>query len=171
MTADPNEVFRGKWASEVGRFVMAFGSIEGITYAALRHLLADALAQSLIDANLSLSPRLDVLIAITKDRHGPEWVTFASVLGKIKVLSKKRNLIAHNGVGLDVFVDASGEYHFEESISNAKKRRPIQKVDLDRLAFADLASHREEAEALNNQLLASLMAVLDPSSREKLAGP
>src|SRR5688572_13770928 len=105
------EKMRSKWAVEVGRFVMAFGAMEGVTYSALRHCPRDPIARSLIDANLGLKARNDLLIAIARTWSGPNWARFAFLLENLSTLAKKRNLIAHNGVGVNVYVDATGEYH------------------------------------------------------------
>lgn len=157
------EKMKAKWAAEVGRFVMAFGSIEGSTYYALRPCARDPIAQPLIDANLALKPRLDLLIAIAGAREGKRWESFASTLNKVKALAGKRNLIAHNGVGLDVFIDAAGEYFVEEGISNAKKW-PVRDKKLaakDRIAFDELTEHRKEAEALSLELSTGLFKLLE----------
>lgn len=153
------EKMREKWAKEVGRFVMAFGSIEGSTYAALRHCARDPIAQPLIDANLNLKPRIEVLLAIAGTREGKRWERFARVLSEVKALAGKRNLIAHNGVGADVFVDAAGEYSMEETIRNHKKW-PTKNAR-DRIAFHELVVHRERAETLDGELIAALAKVLE----------
>lgn len=166
------EEMRAKWAAEVGRFVMAFGGIEGITYAALRQCPRDPIAQPLVDSNLALTPRIDLLIAIANGRSRPQWGAFAAVLAKIKSLAKKRNLIAHNGVGLDVYVDAEGEYHVQEAIRNAKKRPPktTRFEDRDRVAFHELVAHREEAEILSKLLHRAYFQLLAEIGREEAEG-
>jgi hypothetical protein len=73
---------RDRWALEIGRFVMAFGSIEATTYTALRRLPRDPIGQPLIDANLGLQQRIELLIAIA-DGRGLGWVPFAEVLREI----------------------------------------------------------------------------------------
>ena len=151
------EQLKDRWALEVGRFVMAFGNIEANTYLALRHMPLDPICAPLIEANLNLKPRIEVLIVIAKARGQGPWLLFADALEKIGKLAAKRNLIAHNGVGFDVYVSAAGEYYIEQAISNAKKRQFAQKKSNDSVLFEELIAHREEAEALDKQLGTALM--------------
>jgi hypothetical protein len=154
------EQLKDRWALEVGRFVMAFGNIEANTYLALRHMPLDPIGEPLIDANLNLKPRIEVLIAIASKRGGEQWLVFADALEKIKRLAAKRNLIAHNGVGFDVYINAAGEYYVEQAISNAKKRQFGHKKPTDSVLFNELMEHRAEAEELDKQLGAALIEIL-----------
>jgi hypothetical protein len=94
--------FRGRWAIEIGRFVVAFGSIEGMTYALMRSNF-DAPVADVLLKNMDLGKRLEVLIAMAQGRGGG-WIAIANVLKEVEKLAKKRNLIAHNGVTIDVFL-------------------------------------------------------------------
>jgi hypothetical protein len=111
---DAFEVFRGRWAMEIGRFVMAFGSIEGMTYALVRSNFDAAVADVLLKT-MDLGKRLDVLIAMAQGRGG-KWIAVADVLTKVEKLAEKRNLIAHNGVTVDVFLSPDNKMSITEAI-------------------------------------------------------
>jgi hypothetical protein len=164
---------RKKWAEEVGRFVLAFGSIEGITYLTLREFPREPIAKPLIDNNLALKPRLDLLISIAQARaEGDDlWASYAETLKKIKELSSKRNLIAHNGVGIDVFVDGMGNMHILEGISNAKKAKSLEAKlpDTDTVRFAELVAHRKEAERLDKELSTVVFRLISKIGAEQRA--
>lgn len=165
------EQLKDRWALEVGRFVMAFGGIEGTTYHALRNFPRDPIAGALIEANLMLKPRMELLVAVCRGRGDGPWLEFAEALEKIKKLASKRNLIAHNGMGFDVYVDSAGEYYVEQAISNAKKHGKFaQKKTSDSVLFEELVAHRKEAEALNLELSSALVNVLNELSREEAEG-
>jgi hypothetical protein len=161
---------RDKWAIEIGRFIMAFGSIEATTYAALRRLPLDPIGQPLIDANLRLQQRIDLLIAIA-DSRGLEWFPFTEVLREVKQLAGKRNLIAHNDVGYDLYVEPSGEFHVERAVISAKlpPNRNKKKTPNERVAFHELVQHREQAEELDLRLHTALMNIFFALAESKVA--
>jgi hypothetical protein len=141
---------RNKWAAEIGRFVLAFGAIESFTYSALRLCLPDRIGQALIDGGLGLQQRIDVLIA-TADAHARSpWTAFAAVLGEVKQLAGKRNLIAHSGLAHDVYIDADGQLYVEEAVSSAKKppNKHVKKTASQKVAFHELLDHRQQARHL-----------------------
>ena len=168
------EELRDKWAMEVGRFVLAFGRIEGLTYAALRECPNDPISEALLNANLGM--RLDLLAAICRNRNGERWKRLGEVLQNIKSLSIKRNLIAHNGLGVCIYVDAQDKVTTEQVIRSTK--RPVSYMERtaakDRVAFVELVKHREEAEALSDEFTKALYDVYElmggqnpqPRSRE-----
>lgn len=170
MSFDATETFeqlKDRWALEVGRFVMAFGAIEGVTYQALRHLPTEPIAEPLIEANLMLKPRSQLLIAICRGKGRGPWSDFSDTLEKIQKLAAKRNLIAHNGMGLDVYVDSAGEYYIEQAISNARRHGSLapRKAN-DSVLFNELVQHRKDAESLSMALSSALAAILREMGKE-----
>lgn len=153
---------RAKWAMEIGRFVLAFGSIERITYMAMRQIPADPIADPLVKANMPLGVRLDLLRAIAKSKDGDIWVNFEDVLGQIKGLTNKRNIIAHNSLMFDIHMDDQLNFTVREVIQNGKVtlQESLKKPDIHRIEFAQLVKHREEVEALNEALLSAVAAIL-----------
>jgi hypothetical protein len=96
------------------------------------------------------------------DARSP-WTAFAAVLGEVKQLAGKRNLIAHSGgLAHDVYIDADGQLYVEEAVSSAKKppNKHVKKTASQKVAFHELLDHRQQAEALEEKLKASLTAVL-----------
>jgi hypothetical protein len=158
------EQARDRWALEVGRFVMAFGAIEASTYQALREFPSEPIADALID--LHLRTRISVLLEICRARNTGPWKEFADALEGVHALNKKRNLIAHNSMGFDVFLDANGEYHMEQAISNAKKLERFPPRKRDNVLFEELVKHREEAEELSVALSVALPLVLRELGKE-----
>lgn len=148
-----------KWAVEIGRFVMAFGSIEALTYAMLRQCPRDPIAKPLVDANLPLRARLAVLIAIASSRHDEEWDQVAALLEGVAKLSSKRNLIAHSGVTFELSFGEDGSFAFRQVILNRKMGRSANPKQ--RIAFNDLVKHREAAENLERALVSSLGELLE----------
>jgi hypothetical protein len=160
---------RNKWAVEIGRFVLAFGSIETLTYSALRHCPRDPIGQPLIDANLGLQPRIDLLIALAASRGLVPWVAFVEVLREIKQLASKRNLIAHNGVGYDVYVDPEGGVHVEEAVRSGRLApdKFRKKTSKEKVVFQELEKLRVQAEALEARLSTVLINVFVALQEER----
>lgn len=153
--------FRGRWAMEIGRFVMAFGSIEGMTYALVRSNF-DAPVADVLLKNMDLGKRLEVLIALAQGKGGG-WIAIANVLKEVDKLAKKRNLIAHNGVTIDVFLSPENHLSVTETIRSHRHRRDTRtRTPPEYLVpFEQLVKHREEAEALDSQLLDVVRAVTE----------
>jgi hypothetical protein len=141
-----------KWAVEIGRVFIAFGSIEHVTHTALRELPRDPLYSA--TNKLQLGPRIDLLLAILNSREGQAWEQLTSLLQTAKELSDGRNLIAHNPLGLDVYVDEQGEPALAESIRSLRKHEK-------HMSFAELVALRESSEALATKLFTALSAALE----------
>lgn len=158
---DAVEVFRGRWAMEIGRFVMALGSIEGMTYALMRGNF-DAPVADVLLKTMDLGKRLDVLIAMARGRGG-KWIAVANVLKKVEKLADKRNLIAHNGVTVDVFLSPDNKMSLTEAIRSHRQRRDTRERTPSKylILFEELVQHRKEAEALDGKLLDVVRAVTD----------
>lgn len=99
MTANPMPE-DDQWALEVGRFVLAFGRIEWLTYWALDSLTQKDLHDYL--RGRQVQERVKLLLMLTKDRSGLEWKTLHTVLGEVRDMLEHRHLIAHNDLWIDV---------------------------------------------------------------------
>lgn len=138
------ESTRNKWAMEIGLLMVAFGSIETLTYLALKKLPSDPIAEPL--KKLLLKDRIDVLLAVLAAQDTPISKAFAKLLREVQTLADKRNLVAHNGVGIDVWVDVStGGLHATESIRSERNENK-------HLDFQRIVEHRKRAEELEFEL-------------------
>jgi hypothetical protein len=54
-----------------------------------------------------LRDRIDFLLAILDAKDDPSYQEFAKLLRAVQKLAEQRNLIAHNSLGIDVYVDAN----------------------------------------------------------------
>ena len=90
-----------------------------------------------------MGDRVDVLAAILHARGGADCNSLVTVLLQIKALSHERNLVAHNSVGIDIFMraDRPDDYEMEESIRSEKNRDKF-------LSLPELVAHRKHAEHL-----------------------
>jgi len=113
---------RKKWAPLVGRFVLAFGDIENVTYLALRQLPKDKIFQT--TSTLGFGKRVDLVIELVKDHAeiGKRLSErFVEKLKAAKKLSETRNLIAHSPVVMKVYHHPKeGWTHREIAVANAK---------------------------------------------------
>jgi hypothetical protein len=167
--SDTLEEARDKWAMEVGRSVLALGTIEGLTYVLLRWCPNEPIYQAVVCANLGLATRIEFLMAIAEGRCEQQWSTVSALLRKAKGLLHQRNLIAHNGLGFDIFIDATGEVSVEQVIGDGKKSKSVmeKRSARDKLAFREIVRHREQAEAIANELSGAVLKVLQLVGAER----
>lgn len=134
------EQFVGKWATEIGRFILAFGSIEHTTYLGLRSLPRDPIGPAL--NKLLLADRIDVLLAVAGGREEDEAKKFFEVLTKVKAITNERNLVAHNGVGLDIYIDTNN-FNFVQSVETIRSGRDANKhIELEQLRESRLRAEK-----------------------------
>jgi hypothetical protein len=165
---DTLEQARDKWAMEVGRSVLALGTIEGLTYVLLRWCPRDPIYQTVVSANLGLATRIDLLVAIAEARSGKRWTAVSALLRQAKGLLHQRNLIAHNGLGFDIFIDATGAVSVEQVIGDRKKFNSVneKRPSKDKVAYKEIVRHREQAEAIANQLSSAVLKVMELEGAE-----
>lgn len=80
-----------EWATEIGRIVIAFGSIEHVTMLCLRQIPRDPIHKA--TSELNLGPRLKLLLAVLEASTDPDAERLAQLLGDAKKLAEDRNLI------------------------------------------------------------------------------
>lgn len=137
---DPVETF----PYQVGRFVLAFGSIEHSTYLCLDVLPAEPTPK--FNRTLGLGQRIDLLIELLESPQvvGDEQAALVQVLKKVKTLAERRNLIAHNTVLFGVFEQA-GKLSFNAEIVSGKDSKK-------RLTLAQTTDLADQVEALSSEL-------------------
>lgn len=133
----------GKWAAEIGKAFVAFGSIESITIDCIRKLPRDPIATA--TRSLSFSQRIELLVEILESREEAVMHELASLLKRAKELAKMRNLIAHNPLFLEFYTNDLGDFLFEERIVSTKNER-------HKISFEELASFASESEALASSI-------------------
>lgn len=142
------------WALEIGRLVIAFGSIEHVTVLCLQHLpLAKPTERS---GRPQLGARIDRLCTfLASSAHAEDGELLAKLL-QARSLVDRRNLILHNPLVLDVYMTENNLRFTRPSI---RSLRNSQK----HVSFSDLRLARNEAESLASSLyaLASKVMAID----------
>ena len=136
---------RDQWAPEIGRFLMAFAKIEELTYAMMRCILEPPLYTALMN-KLDLALRIDLIVAFLRSKPDPECHVFADLALEARKLAESRNLVAHNELTGDLYVDAQGHMQFLDFI------RSRRNGDI-KLQFQQLVEKRKRAEKLYAELL------------------
>lgn len=146
--ADPEwqvDGMRERWAMQIGLFVVAFASIETLTYRALARTLDKP--ESSPEFRGPLRVRVNALVKILRDKpKSGLWEQFSNLLQEVTDLAKHRNLIAHAGLALEIQPDpvTGGLYVFEAIRS--------EKNEDEHLNLNDLVAYREKAEGLERKL-------------------
>jgi hypothetical protein len=136
---------RKTWGGLVGRFVLAFGDIENVTYMALSQIPRDTIFKS--TASLGFGKRADLVSEIVQDH--PEVSTAAQnrlvkYLKEAKALSEIRNILAHSPLMLKLYQHPQWN-HAELGIASARNRdKPI--------TLAVLRTNVRKAETLSGKL-------------------
>jgi hypothetical protein len=110
-----------EWQSLIGKAILRFGDIELISLRCLARIPTDKIAASA--ARLEFSRRADILIEILEGRPALTESLTALLAGskRAKVLAKTRNLIAHNPVMLDIYVNPhTDDIYTEHTIASAR---------------------------------------------------
>ena len=144
-----------EWRILVGTTILSFGEIELITYKCLAHIPKDKIHKSL--SSLPFTKRIDLIIEILESRkiNDTEFNDFINNLKSARKLAKYRNLLAHNPLAVDVYMDkVTGDIEVEQLISSIKNENKV--ISLGKLKEIAL-----EAELLSSKLYQSLNRVLD----------
>jgi hypothetical protein len=141
-----------EWAGEIGRIVIAFGSIEHITMLCLKQLPNDPIYPA--TSHLNLVPRLELLAAVLRGSTDADAEKLRQLLTEAKALAEDRNLVVHNPLVLEVYEDRDGGYEFEHAIQSLRRAER-------RLALRDLVSIRERAERLATDLYGAASPMLE----------
>lgn len=136
-----------EWQALVGKAIVRFGDIELISLRCLAYIPADNISESA--ARFEFSRRVGLLIEILEGRPVLNEPMKGLLAGfkRAKTLAQTRNLIAHNPVMLDIYVNrATEDVRTEHTISSA--RAGSQTLNLEQLKeFA------AEVEDLSSSLL------------------
>lgn len=149
-----------EWASEIGRIVIAFGSIEHVTMLCLRQLPRNPIYPA--TSHLNLVPRLDLLMAVLTGSSDPDATRLAALFREARCLADDRNLILHNPLMLEVYEDNKGNHGFQHAIQSVRRAEK-------RLSLVDLIEIRETAERLATDLYGVASPILERRYREQNA--
>jgi len=123
-----------KWIPLVGRLMLAFSSIEEITYDILKYWTNDICFTRL--RKLSLSERIKLLIELSNVQkcclENKEYLQ--NYLHELYTFIQYRNLIAHNQVSLVLYNNEDKETVFKEAIiSNEDTFKTVEYNDLKKI--------------------------------------
>lgn len=144
----------GLWESLVGKAILRFGDIELVSIKCLEVIPTDDISES--TARLGFAQRAELLIEILEARidRTPDLDQLLECLKRAKPLAKKRNLIAHNPVMLDIFVNEDETQMLaEHSITHARSDETMSLEDLKEFAAA--------VEDLSSKLWLAFLRVVD----------
>ena len=135
----------GKWAAPIGRLFIAFGGIEKILLDCLLFFPRDPIYRHA--ARQSLRSKIDLLTEILEPRtkSSDEIKKLVELLNQTKLLSEKRNLIAHNPLMLQVAEDPNDSAPLHECIISARKGGKV-------ISFEELEKIVDEAESIESML-------------------
>ena len=116
-----------EWQVLVGRFILAFGDIELLTYRIWRDRFSESPPQRFGARTKNIIANLDKTVQTDRALH--------ALLTEARELAKKRNVIAHNPVQVQVFQHtATGELYMENAIQCTKTHAFIDDLELMELA-------------------------------------
>lgn len=147
---DPN----GDWALAVGRVMIAFGSIEHVVVACIKHIPSEPIFESA--SKLQFSQRVALLLEVLSVREADVFVRLVGLLRQAVTLAHTRNLLAHNPLTLQIY-ESEGEYTFKHVIASLKKETVITLPEVKRCA--------ESAEQLASDLYTASKAVFQRLDR------
>ena len=147
MSRETNEGWlqhRAEWQREIGRFLLAFGEVEWITYNLIVELPTERIFESV--SRLRFTSRVDLILQLADQRKMPDETRseLRGLLTQAKGLSQNRNTIAHNPLFWSFF---NGEGGIEMRSTILPFDKPERQVTLERLA--QLA---DQAQALSEEL-------------------
>lgn len=91
-----------KFAPLVGQAILNFGNIEHFTMLVLDYLPSDRIIQTV--SSLGFTKRVDLIIELLSARKATKaHLRMIDLLRETKRLAKKRNLIAHNPLRIEIF--------------------------------------------------------------------
>lgn len=135
--------FDHKWALLIGRLFIAFGSIERFTYDCLHDWLRDPIFDHI--KHMPLGKRFEIILDLVNEQEFEKesLQLFSDLIIEAKALSKKRNIVAHNPLLLNVFETTP---HLKEFIqSNLKENANLSYDELKEISL--------RAEELSSKLI------------------
>lgn len=151
----PREL-REDWSKAIGEFILGMGDIEDLMNEVLRWAFQGNFF-NLISKN-NLSSKCDLAKEVYKKWCPSEAQKINSFFEELSVLRGKRNVVAHNGISVEIYVNEDSDKHiFEFSLSN------IYKPDK---AGINLSTLKADATTLNS-IYENLLALI-PENKESL---
>ena len=147
-----------KWAVEIGRIFIAFGSIESATHECLRRIPRDPIYS--IAKRLTFAQRIDLLEVILNSMEESKAVRLSVLLKQASRLAEQRNLIAHNPLSLDIYTSDVGEHSIRESIRSLRNSEKG-------ISFEQLVEIRYQTEALVIEIYDSQSKLFEEISETK----
>jgi len=145
-----------EWRILVGTTILSFGEIELITLKCLAHIPKDEIYKSV--STLPFGRRIDLVVEILNSRESKknkEIINFIEKLKKAKKLSEYRNVLAHNPLMADIYMDnISGDIKVEQIISSSKNKD--KSIDL-----ASLKEIAAEVESLASDLYMAIGKIIE----------
>jgi hypothetical protein len=141
----------------VGKAILRFGDIELVSIKCLSLIPSDKITDTA--SRLDFSRRAELLVEVLEARteKSPEMSVLLNGFKRAKELAQLRNLIAHNPVMLELYVNEDETQSFaRHSISSARTGK--QSLDLD-----GLKEFAEEVEQLSSELWMALLKVAETS--------
>ena len=130
-----------EWRALVGTAIVCFGDLELITIKCLAHIPHDRIAETA--SRLPFARRVDLLVEIIEGRGQlPSSITtFLSQLKRARKLAEVRNVIAHNPVMLNLYLQrGTGDVHAERSIAAARR----EGLSIDLASLKEFAAEVED---------------------------
>jgi hypothetical protein len=142
----PHRPHEAEWRELIGRAITCFGEIEFVSIKCLAFIPQDQISVSV--GALDFARRVDIMIELLEGRPNldPDLRGLLRGFIRAKSLAKTRNLIAHNPLMFDIYVnDDASKVLLGQSITST--RSGAKQIKLDQLRiFAD------EVESLAGQL-------------------
>jgi hypothetical protein len=151
----PREL-REDWSRAIGEFILGMGDIEDLMNEVLRWAFQGSFF-NLFSKN-NLSSKCDLAKEVYKKWCPSEAQKINSFFEELSVLRGKRNVVAHNGISVEIYVDEDSDKHiFEFSLSD------MYKPDK---AGINLSTLQADATTLNS-IYENLLALI-PENKESL---
>jgi len=151
----PSEL-RDDWSRAIGEFILGMGDIEDLINEVLRWAFQGNFF-NLIRKN-NLSSKCDLAKEVYKKWCPSEALKINAFFEELSVLRGKRNVVAHNGISVEIYVNEDSDKHiFEFSLSD------IYKPDKSGINLSTL-----EADATNLKSIYENLLALIPENKESL---
>lgn len=120
------------WEAPVGRFILAFGSIEHCTIS-----LLSCLPDCQIPKNaplLTLGARIEILREILPRYPGAEYAEALGHINAVSSLIGRRNLVAHNSLWFDIYTDGDRVMMTQHLVSSRDRKKKLTLDEMRKLA-------------------------------------
>lgn len=138
---------RNKWGRLVGRFILAFGDIESITYLCIAKIPSERIFESA--SKLFFGKRVELILELLQSKKevtGRTRELLSTALNKSVKLSIKRNILAHSPIYMNIYEqEHTGELDFQEVIMSLRNQE-------ESITYQELETLVEQAEALSMEV-------------------